>query len=373
MTDKPSTALFERLIHLKAFDLLRELLDNASHYGDLKVFYAWSHYVFCGIAGVKEPDEETLDFLACLLKKAAYTDNLLGKDDLFRFWINHGAHPSIIRCMPEAGCNPDYVDDQGQTLFHFMAVSNSLSTDYAIAYIHLFCRYRLDVDQKDLKGSTPLILAIHARNVSVMSAFLSYGASIHVRDSTGRDAFYYSVVQERSLDMYMYLSSFVEPSFNLLDRYGFSILDYFVMGVNEPSDFPLLEQMIIDGADLWRESSFSKEHVSPIDVLLGKDCKMISRLLKRVNVNTQDFRGDTMLHKLCSAELSKGNDLDQVLLLKVKLLVRKGANPGIVNHQNKTAVDLALNDPKKALVVEFLRRNSVSLASKFFLRDGWRN
>jgi hypothetical protein len=312
-------------------------------------------------------------FLAYLLKKAGYIDTLLRNESLFGYCISHGAHPSIIRCMLEAGCNPYYLDERGQTIFHLMALSDSLSAEYAIAYIHLFSGCRLDVDQKDLLGKTPLILAIHANNISLVFAFLSYGANTYVRDHEGRDAFYYSVVQARSLDMYLYLSSFVEPPFDSIDREGLSIVDYFVYSMNDSSDLPLLKQMISDGADLWRESLSFGECVSPIDALLCKDCKIISQLLKFIPVNTQDYRGDTMLHKLCRSALCGDNSMDQLLLDKVKLLVRRGANPEIVNDQNKTAMELALDDPQKSLVVDFLSKSSVSLGARFFLRDWWHN
>ncbi len=69
------------------------------------------------------------------------------------------------------------------------------------------------------------------------------------------------------------------------------------------------------------------------------------------DVNAQDNEGNTLLHMICRIDCNYSHEAAKEMYKKVKLLLEAGADAGITNNKEETALMLASTDNLKGKIV----------------------
>ncbi len=280
--------------------------------------------------------------------------------------------------------NLHVLGDKGESLLHVAAAIASID-------IVSFLSEHINVNQVDLKGNTPVSVAVDASRLDIVKYFYSRGANLNIQDNLGRTIVMKSINDDKVFDYLLSknvnldlkntfgssivhlvwndkkkLSKLKEKNANLgaVDGNGQNLIHYSV----DANDIDLLNFCLERGVspnipDYYNETPiFKTQNLQILDILKNNN----------VNLNQQNNNGDTCLHKA----IKKNNKALINFLLDAKVDVnminKKGETPAFYTEDEEIItkliqaglnIDIQNNDGE-ALIHKYARSGNVQLFSK---------
>ncbi len=280
--------------------------------------------------------------------------------------------------------NLQILDDKGQSLLHVAAAIASLNV---VSYLSEY----INVNQRDLKGNTPVSVAVDNNRLDVVKHFYSLGANLDAQDALAINPIMKSINNDEIFDYLLSknvnlnsknifgnslvhliwndkekLSKIYEKgaNFNAVDGNGENLVHYAVEADNiDLLNFYLTKGVLPDTPDHYNETPIFKTQNLQILEILKK---------QNVNFNQQNNNGDTYLHKAIKLGNSKLIDFLVESKVDVNLKNRLGENPAFYTENEEILVKLiklgldvdSQNNMGDALAHKFARSGNVHLFSR---------
>ena len=207
--------------------------------------------------------------------------------------ISHAAASTNGTAQTPRAVSINARNDMNQTALHFAALFRSERV------VPLLIDAGADLDARDSFDNTPLLVAIHGRDVKkeIVQALLEARADVniagHINGDRGNTALHLAI---------------------------------------EPSKFELLQLLLMNGAiaDSRNKNGSTPMHLA---TWLGSGIETYKLLLYAgADVNAQNLHGNTVLHLLVVA--------DDIFV--IRYFLENGAKAGVKNHEGRTAGDVAI-------------------------------
>lgn len=349
--------LFSSILNYKAFDLVESFIKAGLIQTDIYEYDSFDQSFFSSIARELKNDEESISFLQGFLQKIDSKNDEVKDQTLLGYCLDNGALPVVIKCLVNAGCNARYKNNAERNFAHQVVSKNMLPEEKGIAYLEILLGEGVDINDKDISGQTPLMVAVKGRKSEITSWLLQNGADPNEQDKNGNTAFYIAAVEQFDEEMLKKLCEYGTPDFDLRNREEATLMgDFMRMMQGSQSDIRLLDILLQAGADLTQTSPYYMEPKSGIDWLTEKGSDVLQFVLSNNNLdlNAQDNFGNTLLHKICAYNVNFDAEIARDLYKKVKLLLEAGADVSITNDNDETPLMLAQKDNLKIKTVELL-------------------
>ncbi|OKS87442.1 ankyrin repeat domain-containing protein [Mucilaginibacter polytrichastri] len=350
--------LFEKLIQHKAFDIIIKFVDHKLVETDLYEYDTFNNTLLHKVLFNLKDDDESIAFFNELLAKLENINDAVDNQTLLGYAFEIGAAPNLIKSLINAGCDINWINNAEDTFLHKIAANNRIQPEKAAAYLKLMLQEGLAVDAVDIVHKTPLLIAISNNKPLLIDLLLENGASCNIPDDKGETAFYYAVVHQQSLALYLKLRASESPDFEVANKNGETILFEFLNRLSRPSDTILefLTTLIEDGADLYLPATFYGREKTPADVIAEKPFAIFNTVfqLGKLDVGRVDKNGNSILHKVCAFNVNYDSEMAKDTYRKVKLLIENGADVNLTNNNDETPLMLASTDNLKSKTVELL-------------------
>lgn len=353
--------IISSILREKAFDLVDVLIENDLIQTDIYEYDNFDRSVFKNIAMNLKGDEKSLSFLRSFLKKVQNKNDEVNDTTVLQYCMEEAAEPTIIQCLIEEGCDAQYKNNADKNLLHSVLNKGMLDETKGKAYIEILLSNQVDVNHRNVVGTTPLMLAIQRGKKNYLDLLLQNGADANEQDNKGNSAFYYAVVEQQNKAVYDKLKEYASPGFDNANKEGEHILTGYLrmMHGSSPDTISLLLQMLEDGADIYQTSPYYHAPKSGTDWLAEKAPEILKAVLATgaIDINRQDDQGNTLLHKVCAYNVNYEQEVARKLYQKVKLLLEAGADTSITNDKEETPVMLAAKDNLKVKTVDILMQH----------------
>lgn len=353
--------IINSILREKAFDLIDRLIENDLIQTDVYEFDRLDRSVFKQIAMSLKGDDESLAFLRDFMKKVQNKNDEVQDTTVLKFCIEEAADPAIIQCLIEEGCDVQYKNNADMNLIHAVVNMGMLDEAKGKAYIELLVANDVDVNHRNVVGTTPLMLAVQRGKKNYLDLLLQHGADPNEQDNKGNSTFYFAVVEQQNKAVYDKLKEYASPDFEIANKDGEHILSgYLRMAYGgSPDNLSLLLAMLEDGGDLYQTSPYYQVPKSGVDWLAEKSPEAVKAVLSTgtIDINRQDDQGNTFLHKVCAYNVNYDQEAARRTYQKVKLLLEAGADPSITNNQEETPMMLAAKDNLKVKTVDLLMQS----------------
>lgn len=354
-------SILEAVVRKKHFDIIDLFLKDGTIEKDIYEYDSFEGSIFESIIKYLPSDEESITFLKNFLSNIKSINSDLKDQTLLGFALEEGADLTIIKCLVDAGCSLEYKNNAEENYIHSVISNNSLAMrnqNRALEYLHYLIVAGVDVNATNIVKTTPLIAAVKNNKTAYLDVLLENGANPNDQDKDGNTSFYYAVVHKLDYTVYDKLAKNSLPKFEILNKDGEAILPSYMRMVNKgtEAELKLLDRLINDGADLAQTSPYYDKQKSSLDWAAEKPVVILSQLLKtgKVDINSQDNRGNTLLHKVCAYNVNFDKEVAKETYRKVKLLIEEGANIDLLNDSDETALMIASKDNLKSKTVELL-------------------
>ncbi|MBL3656899.1 ankyrin repeat domain-containing protein [Fulvivirga sediminis] len=306
---------------------------------------------------------DSLEELKALLQKADNIDEPIRGTNLFSFAISQNVPVDVLKCMNEAGCDIQFVDDKGENYLHKVSVKDAqLASDY----IEYLVSEGVDIDAANNWEQTPLLRQLTNSNTYSKATFIALLEN-------GADPFV-EVKGKNALELA--LAHLNEEQFEILENHGVSldlekqdneqqsVVFRFLNSTSDSlssTDETFFTKFLEIGFDPYQinKGNYQKEQ-TPLDLILDKKSEYLELFLEYVDFdpNVVDHEGNSSLHKVCNYNVNFEESKAKEVYKKVKLLVKAGADPSLQNNSGQTPQDLAAQDSKKYMTVEYLMKQS---------------
>ncbi|MFV0541599.1 MAG: hypothetical protein ACK5MZ_10275, partial [Aestuariibaculum sp.] len=209
-------------------------------------------------------------------------------------------------------------------------------------------------------GNTVLFTAIEKRNKPLIELYLEYGAECNIQNLLAETPYHKVLFTAVDSDIFDMLNNYEPIRLDLKNKQNQTIFFEFVNYGGSSwsnSQIELLHKLLDNGADLYQtENNIYNVSLTPAQILGKKSFALFEMMVNQddFNPNQQDNQGNTWLHYVCSEDLNFDQQKAQELYKKVKLLLKKGADPKQTNDQDKTAIDYAQSDDLKVKALALL-------------------
>ena len=353
---------YDQLIRDKGFDVLIALAERGSIKNDIYDYDRFSDSIYHNIFKVNEPAEKLLEALNILLASAENVQDEVEGHTLLSYALDQGAHPLIIKTLIDAGLDSSFRNNAEDTLLHSVVKYNRVPADRQLAYVNLLLDEGADVNATNIVKKTALHMAIESNKKDLLAVLLQHGTQPNDVDAEGNSAFFYAIAHKFDLGIYEQLAAYDSIDFDQRNRYGVGALhEYLRMLTSSYESNPeLLIRLLQDGADLRSYSPHYHVPKSGWQWVAEKDPIVLEVALKvtGADVNESDDKGNTLLHYVCALDCNHDQKVAENIYKKVKILLDHGADPSLVNTDEKRALDLASNDNLKSKTVELLLTQS---------------
>jgi ankyrin repeat protein len=350
--------IINSIFRAKAFDLIDNLIEHGLIQTDVYEYDSLDRSVFKNIAMSLQGDEDSLNFLKDFTKKIQNKNDEVRDMTVLQFCIEEAADPAIIQCLIEEGFDPQYKNNAHMNLLHAVVNKGMLDETKGKTYIEILLSNGVDVNHRNVVGTTPLMLAVQRARKNYLDLLLQGGADPNEQDNKGNSSFYFAVVDQQNRSVYEKLKEYASPNFDNENKDGEYILTGYLRMANgsSPDVIGLLTQMLEDGADIYQASPYYSVPKSGVDWLAEKTPELLKAVLDNgsIEIDRQDDHGNTLLHKICAFNVNYEQEAAKRTYQKVKLLLQAGADPGIVNDKEETPMTLAAKDNLKAKTVDLL-------------------
>jgi len=348
-----------KIIEAKEIDFIEKLIKAGFIETDIYELDSFDKSIFNSLTRLKD-DDESIAFFKELMSKMENINDEISDKTLLGYFLEKNASPKIIKTLiDDFGANVQYKNNAGENFIYTILNTYGLETDKVKEYIAILLDNGIDINEKNIVGTTPLICAIKRNKKDFIPFLLENGADANETDNLNNTAFYYAVAEQFSFDMYDALATVSSPDFNIVNKDGRTLLTHFISSVSgSPSDITFLERLLADGADVNFCAQYYGQPKSGIDFIVEKKSDILKSVLENVSldVNEQDNHGNTILHKVCAYNVNYDAEMAKETYRKVKLLLDQGADISISNDKDETALMLASGDNLKIKTVELLMK-----------------
>lgn len=349
-----------KIIEAREIDFIEKLIKAGFIETDIYELDSFDQSIFNSLTRSLKDDDDSLSFFKELMSKMDNLNDEISDKTLLGYFFEKGASPKIIKILIEDfGANTQYKNNAGENFIYTILNTYGLETEKVKEYIALLLDNGVDINEKNIVGTTPLLCAVKRNRKELISFLLENGADPNETDNQNNTAFYYAVAEQFSYDMYDALASISSPDFNIVNKDGRTLLTTFISSVSgSATDITFLERLLSDGADV----NFCAQHYgqpkSGIDFIAEKKSDILKSVLEHASleVNEQDNNGNTILHKVCAYNVNYDAEAAKETYRKVKLLLDQGADISITNDKDETALMLASGDNLKIKTVELLMK-----------------
>jgi len=349
-----------KIIEAKEIDFIEKLIKARIIETDIYELDSFDKSIFAPLSLYLKDDEESISFFKELMSKIDNINDEISDQTLLGYFLEKGISPKIIKVLiDDFGANTQYKNNAGENLIFKTLNTYGLDPEKVKEYIKLLLENGVDIKEKNIVGTTPLIAAVKRNKKELIIFFLENGADPNETDNQNNTAFYYAVAEQFSYEMYDSLASISSPDFNIVNKDGRTLLTNFISSVSgSESDIRFLERLLSDGADVNFCAQYYGQPKSGIDFIVEKKSDILKSVLDNVSldVNEQDNQGNTILHKVCAYNVNYDAEMAKETYRKVKLLLEQGADISITNDKDETALMLASGDNLKIKTVEILMK-----------------
>ena len=349
-----------KIIEAKEIDFIEKLIKAGFIETDIYELDSFDKSIFNSLTRLKD-DDESIAFFKELMSKMENINDEISDKTLLGYFLEKNASPKIIKTLiDDFGANVQYKNNAGENFIYTILNTYGIETDKVKEYIAILLDNGIDINEKNIVGTTPLICAIKRSKKDFIPFLIENGADANETDNLNNTAFYYAVAEQFSFDMYDALATVASPDFNIVNKDGRTLLTHFISSVSgSPSDINFLERLLADGADVNFCAQYYGQPKSGIDFIVEKKSDILKSVLENVSldVNEQDNHGNTILHKVCAYNVNYDAEMAKETYRKVKLLLDQGADISISNDKDETALMLASGDNLKIKTVELLMKS----------------
>jgi len=350
-----------KIFNAKAIDLIDALIKAGFIETDIYELDHFDKSIFSTVVRDLKGDDEAVSFFKALMSKMDNINDEVSDQTLLGYCIEKGAAVPIIKSLIEDfGCNTQFKNNAGENFIYSIVNNYSLDTEKGAAYIQLLLENGLDVNEKNIVGTTPLMCAVKRNKKEYIPTLLDHGADANETDKLENNAFYYAVAEQCSNEMYTLLSAAATANFNIINKDGRTLLTEFIrMMSDSENNLKFLEQLLSDGADLNYCAQYYGKLKSGLDYITEKKAGILKAVLaiSSIDLNEQDNEGNTLLHKVCAYNVNYDAEAAKETYRKVKLLLENGADKDITNDKDETALMIASGDNLKIKTVELLMKS----------------
>lgn len=349
----------EQLIIARQFDIINTLIEDKVIETDIYEYDSFNRSIFQKIFRSLPVDEESLTFLKDFIGKLENINDDIEDTTLLGFALEEGAKIEIIKCLIDAGCEVTYLNNSDGSLLYQLVSKRMIDPEKALAYMEILIAEGVDVNKANVAHETPLIIAIKNNKHQYLDLLLANGADPNVQDNEGNTAFYYAVVSLKSKAIFDKLITYASPDFELTNRAEETFFSAYMRMLYNNNDISLLPELLQAGADLRMTSRYYEQQKSGYDWLAEKSFETLEIAMStgKVEVNEQDEKGETILHKVCAYAINLDDKIARDIYKKTKLLIEAGAEVNLVNNKDESVLMLASNDNKKGKTVQLLLAN----------------
>lgn len=343
---------YQRIIQKEAFDLLDYFIENEYISLDVFEYEKFDNTIFSMFS--KAPlTEKTSAYLTELLPKIENIDDDLNGTSWLAYSIQTKSSVEFLQKLIDAGCSVEWENNVDQNL---------LSYTQDLSNTKFLLDQGLNVNEQDKGGNTLLFNAIEKKNVPLIELYLEYGAECNIQNIKKETPYQRVLFYAIDVDIFDILNNYEPIRLDLKNEREQSLFfEFCEKGLfTWENENKLLEKLLEQGADLFEtEKTVYHEETTPAQILAKKSYELLEMISSKegFNPNEQDNQGNTWLHYICSENLNFDQQKAQELYKKVKLLLKLGANPEILNDQDKSPIDYAQDDDLKAKVLSLLLKN----------------
>ncbi len=349
-----------KIIEAKEIDFIERLIKAGFIETDIYELDSFDQSIFSSLTRYLKDDEESIAFFKELMSKMDNLNDEISDKTLLGYFLEKGISPKIVQVLVEDfGANTQYKNNAGENFIYSILNTYGLDPEKVKEYITILINNGVDINEKNIVGTTPLMCAVKRNRKELLSFLLENGADANETDNQNNTAFYYAVAEQLSYDMYDALASVSSPDFNIVNKDGRTLFTNFISSVStSPNDITFLERLLSDGADVNFCAQYYGQPKSGIDFIVEKKSDILKSVLENVSldVNEQDNQGNTILHKVCAYNVNYDAEMAKETYRKVKLLLDQGADISITNDKDETALMLASGDNLKIKTVELLMK-----------------
>lgn len=350
-----------KIIEAKETDFIEKLIKAGFIETDIYELDSFDKSIFNSLTRYVKDDDESVAFFKELMSKMDNINDEISDKTLLGYFFEKNTSPKIIKILiDDFGANVQYKNNAGENFIYTVLNTYGLETDKVKEYITILLENGVDINEKNIVGTTPLICAVKRSQKELIPFLLENGADANETDNLNNTAFYYAVAEQFSFEMYDALATVSSPDFNIVNKDGRTLLTNFISAVSGSSnDIKFLERLLADGADVNFCAQYYGQPKSGIDFIVEKKSDILKSVLENVSldVNEQDNQGNTILHKVCAYNVNYDAEMAKETYRKVKLLLDQGADISITNDKDETPLMLASGDNLKIKTVELLMKS----------------
>jgi len=361
--------LYELLLDARQFDILKLFIENHLIETDLYEYDNFDYTLFYAIFTYRDIDDEINDFFDSIIGKFTNLNDEVKGYSLLNYAFIRGANIRIIQILLNAGCDIHFRNSEDDNILHQLIKSDEVryrfSTEQLVQlfnqYVEILITQGVEIDDVNSKNETALLLALIFRKNFFLPVLLEKGADPNHFDRLGNNAFYYAISLEKDLNAYRLLKEYASPQLNNVNGTGSTILFHYLAELNfdsEEKNRDIIVQLINDGADLYQTCKRYGEPKTPADYLACKPVEVLKAVIETgdVYLNSQDSKGNTLLHKVCAYNVDANHDKAKETYRRVKFLIENGADHTLTNDADQTPLMLASDDNYKIKTVELLMK-----------------
>jgi len=349
------------ICNAKAIDLAEALINVGFIETDIYELDSFDKSIFSTIARNLKDDEESLSFFKELMSKIDNLNDEISDQTLLRYFLEKGTPPKIIKILiDDFGADTQYKNNAGENLIYSVINTYGLETEKTKDYISLLIENGVDINEKNIVGTTPLMCAVKKSKKELLPFLLENGADANETDNLNNTVFYYAVAEQCSYEMYDLLAAAATPDFSIINKDQRTLFTEFIRSMSDSeSSLKFLERLLSDGADLNFCAQYYGKPKSGLDYLAEKKAGILKFALDNssIDINEQDNEGNTLLHKVCLFDVNYDAEAAKETYRKVKLLLENGADKDITNDKDETALMIASGDNLKIKTVELLMKS----------------
>lgn len=218
-------------------------------------------------------------------------------------------------------------------------IFNKITSDEQKAELEIAIKSGVDINAKDSKGRTFMMIASGMGFSEIVGLLISSGSNVNEVDLNNNSSLHYAA---QRMDNLAIIDLLIKNGASLDKQNNKGVTPLmFAMGATAEKNIELLIKNM-NNVDQKNINGFSALHIAT----MSGNTKVLELVIdKTANINQQSENGVTALM------LAVGSNLDGV----VKLLVTKGADVTIKNSLGKTALDYA-NENKNEKILQLLQK-----------------
>ncbi|MFV0565120.1 MAG: ankyrin repeat domain-containing protein [Flavobacteriaceae bacterium] len=340
---------YDRIINKEAFDLLDWFVENEHISLDIFEYDKFDYTIF-GLFAKKELTENTANYLDKLLPKIENIEEEIMEKTWLSFAIENKSSIDFLQKLIDNGCDVHWKNNSNQNLLNY---TQDIETS------RFLLEQGLNINNQDAGGNTALFKAIEKRDIPLIELYLQNGAECNIQNIQNETPYQRVLFYAISPEIFDILNNYDPVRLDLKNKKNQTIFFEFsgYSQFSSQNEIKLLEKLLEQGADLFQvEKTIYDEETTAAKQLARKNYNALEWIANQegFNPNLQDNKGNSWLHYVCSENLNFEQRKAQDLYKKVKLLLKVGANPEMLNDEDKSPIDYAQDDDLKAKALTLL-------------------